>query len=149
MNNNMSNPTNDQLQSFLQSLKTDLINSLQANGKNVNSQTVNQLVIVEEGDAFNLQIPGYLQLLETGRGPTGKNAVLGNPPMIQPIQQWCREKGIPDKAAWAIKKSIDKNGFKGIDGIISIPLSEENVNTRLNLVIGKMADELVSKIFSP
>ena len=72
MNNNMSNPTNDQLQSFLQSLKTDLINSMQANGKNVNSQTVNQLVIAEEGDAFNLQIPGYLQLLETGRGPTGK-----------------------------------------------------------------------------
>ena len=144
----MTKPTKDHLQSFLQSLKTDLISSLQARGKNVSSQTVNQLVIAEDGDVLTLQIPGYLQLLETGRGPTGKNAIPGNLPMIQRVQQWCRKKGIPDKAAWAIKKSIDKKGFKGVDGIISGPLSEENISTRLNPVMERMADELVDEILS-
>jgi hypothetical protein len=137
---------NDHLQTFLQTLKEDLIKSLQLNGKSVSAQTISQLVITENGDALNLQIPAYLQLLETGRGPTGKNAMPGNPPMIQRIQQWCRNRGIPDKAAWAIKKSIDKKGFKGIDGIISIPLSENNINTRLSPIMERMADESVEEI---
>ena len=90
---------NTQLIQLLELLKTDIINSLQAAGSNASGQTAKQLAITQQDNTVQLELPGYMELLETGRGPTGPNAVPGDPPMIQRIQQWCREKGIPDKAA--------------------------------------------------
>src|SRR5580704_6318558 len=133
---------NDQLIQFLELLKTDVINSMQANGKNATGQTAKQFIIAANGGNVQLQLPGYTQLLETGRGPTNSNAVAGNPPMIQRIQQWCQAKGIPDKAAWAIKKSIDKRGYKGKPGIMSEPLGDDNINQRLSPVLENLAHEL-------
>jgi hypothetical protein len=135
-----------QLTSFLETIRADIINSLQANGKDASGQTAKQLTITADNTSAQLELPGYMQLLETGRGPTSPDAVAGNPPMIQRIQQWCREKGIPDKAAWAIKKSIDKNGFKGVPGLLSEPLSDDNINRRLDPVLAQMADELMALI---
>ena len=133
---------NDQLINLLELLKTDVINSMQANGKNATGQTAKKLTIVKDGNGVQLQLPGYMQLLETGRGPTGPDAVAGNPPMIQRIQQWCQAKGIPDKAAWAIKKSIDKKGFKGIPGLLTEPLGNDNINLRLNQVMDSIASAI-------
>jgi hypothetical protein len=133
---------NDQLIQLLELLKTDVINSMQANGKDVSGQTAMQLTIVESDNGVELQLPGYMQLLETGRGPTSQNAVAGNPPMIKRIQQWCQAKGIPGKAAWAIKKSIDKKGFKGTPGLLTEPLGDDNINLRLNQVIDAIATEM-------
>jgi hypothetical protein len=138
--------TNDQLTIFLDSLKTDIINSMQANGKYATGQTSQQITIEGDDDKMQLQIPAYIQILETGRAPTGKNALPGNPPMIDRIKQWCQAKGIPDKAAWAIKKSIDKKGFTGTPGILSEPLSDDNINLRLNQVTGPMADAMVQQL---
>src|ERR1700761_1586103 len=133
--------TNDHLTSFLESLKTDIINSMQAKGKYATGQTAQQITIEGDDDNLQLQIPAYIQILETGRAPTGKNALPGNPPMIDRIKQWCQAKGIPDKAAWAIKKSIDKNGFKGTPGILSEPLGDDNINLRLDQGAVPMGDE--------
>jgi len=138
--------TNDHLTTFLESLKADIIHSLQSNGKYVTSQTAQQIVIETDGDNPQLQLPAYIHLLESGRGPTSKNAVPGSPPMIDRIEQWCRAKGIPDKSAWAIKKSIDKKGFKGLPGVLTEPLSETNINLRLDQNIDPMADTLVQQI---
>ncbi len=133
---------NDQLIQFLELLKTDAINSMQAAGKDATGQTAKQFIITEDGNNVQLQLPGYVQLLETGRGPTSANAATGNPPMIERIQQWCQAKGIPGKAAWAIKKSIDKKGFKGIPGLLTDPLGDDNINLRLNQVIDSIAGEI-------
>jgi hypothetical protein len=139
--------TNPYLTDFLESLKKDLINSLLTNGKKISAQTAADMVVSwKDGKCARLEIPACLQLLETGRGPTGPNAVAGNPPMIERIRQWCREKGLPEKAAWAIKKAIDKNGFKGVDGLISAPLSPENISLRLNQSLGPMAEEIVKEV---
>jgi hypothetical protein len=141
---------NDQLIQLLEAIKTDVINSMQANGANTSGQTAKQLTTTVDGNTVQLELPGYMQLLETGRGPTGKDAVAGNPPMIQRIQQWCQAKGIPDKAAWAIKKSIDKKGYKGKPGILSEPLGDDNINRRLNPVMESIAaaisKELIGEI---
>src|SRR3569833_1682185 len=109
---------NDALTQFLDTLKTDIIHSLQAKGKYATEQTAQQITIVYNCDNPGLQLPGYIQALETNRSPTGSNPIAGEPPMIDRIKQWCQAKGIPDKAAWAIKKSIDKNGYKGTPGIL-------------------------------
>jgi hypothetical protein len=138
--------TDNHLTIFLDSLKTDIINSMQAKGKYATGQAAQQITIEGDDDQMQLQIPAFIQILETGRGPTGKNALPGNPPMIDRIKQWCQAKGIPDKAAWAIKKSIDKNGFKGTPSILSEPLSDDNINLRLNQVTGPMADTIVQQI---
>ena len=140
--------TTDQLTLFLESLRTDIINSLQAAGSDSAGQAAKSLIIVRGDDGFRLQIPGYMQLLETGRRPTGSNPVAGDPPMIQRIQAWCRAKGIPDKAAWAIKKSIDKKGYKGKPGILSEPLGENNISQRLSPALENMADEIAGLLLS-
>ena len=146
----MPNDTDDLLLSgledFLNTIRADIINSLQANGKDASGQTAKQITVTTDDSTVQLTLPGYLQILETGRGPTGKNAVAGNPPMIARIQQWCQEKGIPDKAAWAIKKSIDKKGFKGIAGLLSEPMGEDNINLRLIPLLDQMATEISENI---
>ena len=136
----------EQLTQFLELLRTDIINSLQAAGSAATGQTAKSLTIIQDDDGCQLQIPGYMQLLETGRAPTSLNPVAGNPPMIQRIQQWCQAKGIPDKAAWAIKKSIDKKGFKGIPGLLTEPLGDDNINLRLNQVMDGIAGEISEEL---
>jgi hypothetical protein len=136
----------DLLLSLLESLKTDVINSLQAAGSDTTGQTAKQITVVQQDSSVQLQLPGYLQLLESGRKPTGKGATPGNPPMIQRIREWCQAKGIPEKAVWAIKKSIDKKGFKGKPGILSQPLGDGNINSRLTLVLEEIAAALASEV---
>jgi len=138
--------TNDHLTTFLESLKTDVINSMQTNGKYATGQTAQQITIEGDSDKMQLQLPAYMQALENGRAPTGKNAATGSPPMIERIKQWCQAKGIPDKAAWAVKKSIDKKGYKGVPGILSEPLGDDNINLRLNQVAAQIADVVVKNI---
>jgi len=138
--------TNVALTTFLESLKTDVINSLQANGKMAGGQTAQQITVINDGDHAELQLPAYIELLETGRGPTSSSPIPGNPPMIDRIKAWCRAKGIPDKAVWAVKKSIDKKGFKGTPGILSEPLSDENINLRLNPAAENMAEAISQQI---
>jgi len=129
---------------FLESIKTDLINSLQA--KNItNTQSI---TITGDDQTQQLQIPSYLQIVETGRKPTSKNAQPGNPPMIQRIQQWCRDKGIPDKAAWAIKKKIDKMGYPGKPGLLTDPLGDDNINAKLEQTLEQMADNISNQILN-
>jgi hypothetical protein len=138
--------TNDALINFLENLKTDVINSLQANRKMATGQTAQQITVTSDGDGAQLQLPAYIQLLETGRGPTSSNPISGSPPMIDRIKAWCQARGIPDKAAWAIKKSIDKKGFAGVPGILSEPLSDDNINLRLKPAADNIADTIAQQI---
>lgn len=146
MTNSSSHSSGNDLQDILSSLKTDIINSLQAKGVGNLSKTATEITISTGTNKAQLQIPGYLHIVETGCGPTSKNPQRGNVPMIQRIQQWCRENGIPDKAAWAIKKSIDKHGFKGKPGLLSEPLSTENISLRLQPVMTNIANKLTTEI---
>lgn len=134
------------LESFLELLKTDIIHSLQANGKMTTGRAAEQITISGEGNRAQLQLPGYMLLLEKGRGPTMPNALPGNTPMIERIKAWCDAKGIPAEAAWAIKKSIDNKGFKGIPGLLSQPLSESNINLRLDPAVEEIADAIVQHL---
>ncbi len=131
---------------FLNQIKTDLINSMQAKGSYGTGRTANDITVVVEGDKAQLQIPGILQTLEKGRGPTSKNAPPGSPPMIERIKQWCQAKGIPEREAWAIKKAIDKYGTKPKPGLLTEPLSDENIDWRLKPVMENLATELIGLI---
>jgi hypothetical protein len=147
MDYGLTKPMNqDQLTTFLDALRTDVIHSMQAKGKYATGQTAQQIAITNDGDNLSLQLPAYIQALESGRAPTSTNPISGDVPMIDRIKQWCRAKGIPDKAAWAIKKSIDKKGFKGIPGILSEPLGDDNINLRLNQVTDNIGMAIAQQI---
>ncbi|HEY0245448.1 MAG TPA: hypothetical protein VGC01_07805, partial [Mucilaginibacter sp.] len=60
---------NEPLTQLLESLKTDVINAIQAKGKNATSQTEGQITIITDGNKAKMQLPGYLEILEKGRGP--------------------------------------------------------------------------------
>ncbi|HVS93984.1 MAG TPA: hypothetical protein VHE59_18240 [Mucilaginibacter sp.] len=138
--------TNDPINQFLEALKDDIIHSLQANGKMATGQTAQNITITSDDGGAHLQLPAHIRFLESGRGPTGANAAAGDPPMIERIKQWCDAKGIPDSAAWAIKKSIDKNGFPGVPGILSEPLGEANIGLRLNPVTDAIAETIARQL---
>jgi len=137
---------NAALYDAVDALKTDLINSIQANSKPTTNQAAKQITITKANRKVQLNLPAYLIFLEKGRGPTGKNAIVGNPPMIRRIQQWCKEKGIPDKAAWAIKKKIDKTGYVGKPGILSEPLSDSNIDSKLEQPLNTIADFITAQL---
>jgi hypothetical protein len=139
--------TDQPITDLLNGLKTDVINSLQVKGI-IGTQTINQIQVTANGDQQQLTIPGYLLVREAGRGPASKNAPPGNPPMIQRIQQWCLEKGIPLKAAWAIKKKIDKEGYPGKPGLLSDPLSDENIALRLEQASTQIAENITTQIIN-
>lgn len=136
----------DDLTALLESLKTDVIHSLQVNGKYSTGQTAQQIAITNDVNGSQLSLPAYIEAMELGRRPTSANAAAGDPLMIERIRQWCQAKGIPDKTAWAIKKSIDKHGFKGTPGILSEPLSIENINLRLTPIAENIADSIAKRI---
>jgi hypothetical protein len=147
MTNDLNSPLRG-IGGFLELLKTDIIHSLQANGKMATGQTAQQITVISDDDSARLEVPGYIQLLESGRGPTSADAIPGDPPMIERIKAWCQAKGIPDSAAWAIKHSIDKNGFKGVPGILSQPLGDDNINMRLAPAAEKIAGDIVQQIIN-
>ena len=139
--------TDKTLSQIAEALKTDVINSLQAKGSG-SGQTGQQIIITKTDKGLQLQLPAYLLILEKGRGPTSKNPVPGNPPMIQRIQQWCQQKGIDQKAAWAIKKKIDKVGYPAKPGIISEPLGDDNINSRLTEPLNQLAEHITAQILN-
>lgn len=88
----------------------DSLDSVSATHKTVNSV---RSEVTETEDTTKLQIFAreFVSLLESGRGPTDKNP---SPDMIQFLTEYAQARGMedPKKAAWAIAKTINKQGDK-------------------------------------
>lgn len=78
-------------------------------------KTVNSVAseVTEDNDKVSLKLFArkYVSLLETGRKPTSKNP---SPEMIDFLTDYARARGMdkPESAAWAIAKTINKEGDK-------------------------------------
>lgn len=126
---------------IMNNIQTDVINSMQSKGRYATGETMAALEIVQNGTQVQLLAPKHIDALEYGRGPTTAGAVAGNPPLIDRIKAWCDAKGIDQKAAWAIKKNIDKVGYPGIQGVLTEPLSDDNLDRRLNAGLEEIAND--------
>lgn len=111
---------------------------MQAAGRFATGNTVGQLEVVSGDSNGQLLAPFWIDALEVGRKPTPPGAATSDPPMIQRIQEWCAAKGIDSKAAWAIKKGIDKNGYPGKPGVLSTPLGDDNINSRVDVSLNQL-----------
>lgn len=110
------------LTTLLTNIRTDVVNSMQSKGRYATGETVAALEVVIDGNKGKLLAPWWIDAQEKGRKPTSQGVPAGEPPMIERIKAWCDAKGIDQKAAWAIKKSIDKYGYRGIPGVLTEPL---------------------------
>lgn len=139
------------LNNFIDAIKTDVINSIQANGRYATGQTVKELTPVISDNYAALLAPEYIDALEYGRKPTRPNAPTGDPTVFERIQEWCAAKGITDKgAAYAITKNIHKNGYPGKPGVLTEPLSDDNINAKLKILMEQIAGneaEMVLELF--
>jgi hypothetical protein len=135
----------DLLNELVESIKTDVINSLQAKGRYATGQTVKALEVAENGSQVQLLAPEYIEILETGRPPTSPNAPKGDPTVFERIQEWCDAKGIDQKAAWAITQNIHKNGYKGKPGVLTEPLSDQNIDKHATDIADQLATLIITQ----
>lgn len=56
---------------------------------------------------FGGQAADYAPVMEFGRRPGAK------PPPVEPIREWARRHGLPEKAAFPIARSIGRKGIRG------------------------------------
>ena len=79
----------------------------------------------------------YITALEDGRKPSDGGG--SGDGFFEQIEQWVLDRGIPIEAAYPIYRKINREGYKGTEGLLSIPSEEiiENVNKSLteNLIL--------------
>lgn len=130
---------------MVDAIKIDVINSMQSTGRYATGQTIKQIETVERDGKVQLLAPDYVDILERGRGPTSPNAPRAEPSVYDRIKQWCAAKGIDTNAAYPITRAIHKYGYKSKPGVLTEPLSDDNINKRANEVAGKLANLLITE----
>lgn len=132
--------------SVVEGLKGDLVTSLQNANRVASGDTINAIESRADETSAQLLGPQYLYALQDGRKPTSPDAPAGDPTLFQQIQKWCAAKGIDQKAAYPITKSIHENGYPGTPGIIDEPLSDENVDKYLLKCLGDLSGLFVNEV---
>ncbi|MDR3551215.1 MAG: hypothetical protein P4L31_07420 [Candidatus Babeliales bacterium] len=144
------------LNNIINAIKTDVINSMQAHGQYATGQSINQLETIVDGESGQLLAPFWIWALEFGRKPTSPGAAAGDPTLYQSICIWAAAKGIAEFSTndkgekinvWrAITAYIHKNGYPGKQGVLTEPLSDDNVNSRINEQMEVFADEQAKEV---
>ena len=127
---------------LVESIRVDVIDSLKKHGRYASGKTEENTTVVEVENKIELQAPFYVTLLETGRPPTSPDAQPGNPTLFEAIKEWIAAKGL-DLNPFAVTKKIHDKGFLGIPGVLSDPLSESNINKRVDEAAGSLASLLI------
>lgn len=133
------------LTDLINNIKTDVINSMQSKGRYATGETVAALETVVNDDTGQLLAPAYIDALELGRGPTSPGATAGDPPLIDKIKEWTAAKGI-DINPYAITKQIHKQGYPGKPGVLTEPLSDDNINMRVDEAMEIYSDQLAKEV---
>ncbi len=130
----------EQLLAVVNQLKADVIASMQQHDRYVTGRTAEALEVTDIGEnAAALWAPLYIDALEKGRGPTGTGVTKSDPDLYERIKEWCAAKGIDKRAAWPITQKIHREGYAGKPGVLTEPLSDENLNKRMQEGLGTLA----------
>lgn len=133
------------LTELMNNLKTDVINSIQANGRYATGETVAALEVTVEGETGQLLAPAYIDALEYGRKPTSQGAATGDPTVFEQVEKWIAAKGL-DLNPYAVTKNIHKHGYPGKPGVLTEPLSDDNVNKRIDESMEAYADQQAKEV---
>lgn len=90
--------------------QNDVKTMLRLNGKYASGKLINSIIVgtsqTDKGIKLILKYEEYGKYVLSGRKPNSKM------PPVSKIQEWCRYKGIPEGAAYAIARKIGKVGIK-------------------------------------
>jgi hypothetical protein len=96
--------------------------SLTDNNRVVTGQTAQSIkYTVKNGDTLIFTGDDHILSLEDGRKPSESTGGRG---FFEQIEQWVLDRGIPIEAAYPIYRKINKEGYEGTEGLLSIPSDE-------------------------
>lgn len=136
----------NQLITFPEAIKTDIIHALQENGIANATQIAKQITIDVSPRHARLELPAYLQFIKSTRRPVKTKTIQAKPPMSQQIMKRQREMIHSTETLAAIKQPPDKPGPKLESSIIAVPLGENNINHKLNPCLDGLAKEVSTQI---
>ena len=102
--------------------------SLQDNNRVVSGQTAQSIKYkVKNTDTLIFEGDSHITALEEGRKGSQSTGGRG---FFEQIEQWVLDRGIPIEAAYPIYRKINREGYKGTEGLLSVPSEEiiDNVN---------------------
>ena len=103
--------------------------SLQDNNRVVSGQTAQSIkYTVKDTNTLIFTGDEHITALEDGRKPS-EGGGSGNG-FFEQIEQWVLDRGIPIEAAYPIYRKINEKGYKGTEGLLSIPSDEIIKNTK-------------------
>lgn len=131
-----------------ESLKRDLIAEYDRKGMRASGEFANELeVVVESGNNAKLLGAEHSLQLEDGRGKTSEGAARAEPPLIEKIKQWIRDKGIVSDIkndedgstlAFLIARKIHREGWnragRGGVGLISAVVTDQRMQKIIDAV---------------
>lgn len=137
-------------------IKERVIASMQQNKSVATGKTIANMDVVVSTENAQLWAPLSIDALEYGRSPTRVDAPAGNPTVYQCIVEWAQAKGIDEFGTnkmgetvnvWrAITASIHKEGYEGTPGVITGPLSDDNMSEFLDPACNAMADQVGNEV---
>ena len=101
--------------------------SLTDNNRVVSGQTSQSIKYTVKGDTLVFTSDDHITALEDGRKPSESSGGRG---FFEQIEQWVLDKGLPIKAAYPIYRKINREGYKGTEGLLSVPSDEIVENTK-------------------
>lgn len=102
--------------------------SLTDNNRVVSGQTSQSIkYIVKNTNTLVFTGDDHITSLEDGRKPSESSGGRG---FFEQIEQWVLDRGLPIKAAYPIYRKINREGYKGTEGLLSIPSEEIIENTK-------------------
>lgn len=107
--------------------------SLQDNDRVVTGQTAQSIKYTVKSDALVFTGDDHITALEDGRKPSESSGGRG---FFEQIEQWVLDRGL-DLNPWAVYTNINKKGYKGTEGLLSIP-SEEIINSTKEALVDNL-----------
>ena len=105
--------------------------SLTDNNRVVSGQTSQSIKYTVKGDTLVFTGDDHITALEDGRKPSESSGGRG---FFEQIEQWVLDRGLPIKAAYPIYRKINREGYKGTEGLLSVPSEEIIENTKESLI---------------
>lgn len=118
----------DILQKGLDILKKDIQDNLKSNDRNASGKTSRSLNVSVDANADRVKGVLYgdeqtLEVLEFGRPPS-ENGQKGKRTWEFDLRKWMTYRGIPQSAFYPIWRKINRDGFKGTQGLVSQPMAK-------------------------
>ncbi len=108
--------------------------SLQDNDRVVSGQTAQSIKYTVKSDSLVFTGDDHITALEDGRKPSESSGGRG---FFEQIEQWVLDRGLPIESAYPIYRKINKEGYKGTKGLLSIP-SEEIINSTKEALVDNL-----------